>query len=124
MQVISGGKSIQKPSQPDLSDRLRSLAAKCDSKGNLPPECSGELFQLMFELLKMTQDTNREIELLSKRGDEIDKRIDELISINQTEELLIHYVEMFLDERNLAGEFTAYLDDKLNEMPDNVITLN
>ena len=124
MKVITGGKTIQKPLRLDLSDKLLSLSTKCDSKGNLPPEYSGELFQLMLELLEMTQSSNREIELLSKRGDEIDKRIDELISINQTEELLIHYVEMFLDERNLAGEFTAYLDGKLNEMPDNVIRLN
>ncbi|SCM82447.1 hypothetical protein KL86SPO_50218 [uncultured Sporomusa sp.] len=118
--ILQGGKE----NQQELSEKLTALAAKCDSEGNLPPEHTGELFRLMLEVLEYTRESKQDIERLGKRLNEAEVKLTELASMNETAELLIDYIEMFLDEKGLKDIFTAYLDGKLNEKPSNAIRLS
>ena len=118
LKVISGGVEQMKPSKPKLSSRLMALAAKCDDKGNLPPEHSGELFQLMLEMLEQTRKSNREIERLARRTNETEIQVNELAAQNEALILFNDFIGEFLDVHDLKDDCLAFLDKKIDAMPE------
>ncbi|MEN6620916.1 MAG: hypothetical protein ABFD50_05155 [Smithella sp.] len=101
-----------------LAERLLALAGKCDDKGRLPVECSGEFIALLQESLKESAEVTRICENLGKRINETESAVNELEGKNNALIVFIDYVGEFIEQNGLYKEFGAFLDEKFKSMPD------
>lgn len=87
----------------ELYDRLMTLAAKCDKTGSLPKKYTGELLQLMTDMLQEINETGDKIKGMQEQTNDLQTNLAEILVFNKV-------AGDFISMKGLDAAFLQYVE--------------